>query len=168
MTAMFPSFYAKPNLLKLGLLREMSSHGELALYEYLIEMCDRRNSRQFTVVDKDVFKVTGISERTLIAARKKLQKKGLILYRLHLYTVCDPETRQPFPGDPKIVCRKDSPKPAPKKMPEAKAAAAETETTMRAEGVDLCDTDFPYGCNLVAQPAPESAGYNFDAVFAAN
>jgi hypothetical protein len=42
---------------------------------------------------------------------------------------------------------------------------------MRAEGADLCDTDFPYGWNLITQPAEQhytTDTYGFDAEFAAN
>jgi len=166
---MFPSFYAKPNLLRLGLFPKMSL-GELALYEYLIEMCDKRSSRQFKVDHEDVFERTGISERTLITARKKLLEKGLILYRLHVYEVCDPETLKPFPGDPKIPCRKKSTSPDPQPpMPKVEADdAPETKPKMRIEGVDLSDVDFPHGWNLITQSAEQPKTYGFDAEFAAN
>ena len=168
MTAMFPSFYAKPNLLKLGLFPKMSL-GELALYEYLIEMCDKRSSRQFKVDPKDVFERTGISERTLITSRKKLLAKGLILYRLHVYEVCDPETLKPFPGDPKIPPPKKSKSPDPQPpMPKEPDAASESKPKMRTEGVDLSDVDFPYGWNLITRPAEQPKTYGFDAVFAAS
>lgn len=170
---MFPSFYAKPNLLQLGLLPKMSL-GEVALYEYLIEMCDKRSSRQFKVDHEDVFKRTGISERTLITARKKLLKKGLILYRLHVYEVCDPETLKPFPGDPKMIPPRKKSSSLQPPQPPAPVVAVEIKPVMRAEGVDLCDTDFHYGWNLItqaaAQPAPQSTEktYDFLAAFAAN
>ncbi len=78
---------------------------ELRLYGYLMERSEFYCSREFQMKDCDL---QGVSPRAACNARKKLQEYGLIQYKAGLgnrytYTICDPKTKQPYPGDPKIA-----------------------------------------------------------------
>ena len=102
---MIPVFYGKPpKLLDLPNCVEMS-HATFRLYDCLWGLSDRRSSLQFDVTDEEIKKRTKLAERTLANARKDLTERGLIVchrrQRGYSYSLCDPETLQPYPGDPK-------------------------------------------------------------------
>jgi hypothetical protein len=106
MTVMIGKFFgAHQILVRTGILCDMKE-GEIRLYLVLMERSEWFQSRLLTLTDKQVCDLGGAASRTLCNARKKLQEKGLIRYKAgagnkYTYTICDPETREPYPGDPK-------------------------------------------------------------------
>jgi hypothetical protein len=102
---MIDSFFGiHPWVVRSGLWAKLKP-GEMNMYIHLLEESERRCTRQLTVTDQDVKKV-GTASRTLCNARKKLQEYGLIHYERgqgnkYEYTICDPKTGQPYPGDPR-------------------------------------------------------------------
>src|SRR5579863_5491458 len=105
LTVMIDSFFGiHPWVVRSGLWAKLRP-GEVNLYIFLLEESERRCTRQLTVTDEEV-RTVGTAPRTLCNARKKLQEHGLIRYELgqgnkYKYTICDPRTRQPYPGDPR-------------------------------------------------------------------
>jgi len=76
------------------------------LYVYLMEESERRRTRLIRATDSAIRALVGVAPRTLCNARKKLREYGLILYKAeqgnrYAYTICDPKTGAPYPGDPK-------------------------------------------------------------------
>lgn len=101
-----PSYFAVPNtFFDLGYSRDMDE-SELRLYMFLLFKANRLTNRQLAFTNKDVAKQAGVSQRNLNNARKALSEKGLLLCirksAKWIYTFCDPETRQPYSGDPKL------------------------------------------------------------------
>ena len=119
---MIDSFFGiHPWVVRSGLWAKLKP-GEVNLYIYLLEESERRCTRQLTVTDEEV-KTVGTASRTLCNARKKLQEHGLIRYEIgqrnqYKYTICDPKTRQPYPGDPR------QPMTVPKRSGSQGAASA--------------------------------------------
>lgn len=84
--------------------------GEQSLYIFLMHQSERYRTRVIAATDSQISQATGTASRTLCNARKKLQEHGLVQYRAgtgnkYVYTICDPSTRQPYPGDPRIPQR---------------------------------------------------------------
>jgi hypothetical protein len=80
--------------------------GEKDLYVYLMEESERRRTRLIRATDAEIHDLVGVASRTLCNARKKLREYNLILYKAergnrYAYTICDPKTGEPYPGDPK-------------------------------------------------------------------
>jgi hypothetical protein len=147
MTTMFPSYSGIPiDVIDEGHWAEMSG-GAKGLYIVLCRMSDRYSSRQVTIDDGEICKKAGIVPRTLFSARKELVTKGLITYSRHVYEVCDATTQKPYSKDPKAKL--------PYKSKSPPVVPTETELTLRDEGVDLSDVDFPYGWNLIVQPTEQ-------------
>jgi len=102
---MIPRFFGVHQaVMRTGLWARMRP-GEQSLYVTLMHESERRSTRQFKLKDGDVGRIYGIAPRTLCNARKKLQELGLILYlsssgNVYTYTICDPETGSPYPGEP--------------------------------------------------------------------
>jgi hypothetical protein len=95
-----------PELFEKGIVLNMSG-GSLRLYLFLLRQSDRKSSRQFTVTDQEISQQTGASTRMFSHARNNLLSLGLIhcqrpIGGSYVYTICDPETGQPYPGDPKV------------------------------------------------------------------
>ena len=107
MTVMIDSFFGvHPSLLRSGLWARMKP-GEKDLYLYLMEESERCCTRVITATDPQVTRSVGTASRTLCNARKRLQEYGLIQYQSghgnkYTYTICNPKTRQPYPGDPRV------------------------------------------------------------------
>lgn len=106
MTVMIDSFFGvHPCLLRSGLWRKLRP-GERDLYLCLMEESERCCTRELTTTDAEVRRLVGTAPRTLCNARKKLQEHGLIRYKAgegnrYTYTICNPKTGQPYPGDPR-------------------------------------------------------------------
>ena len=89
--------------------------GEKDLYLYLLEESERCCTREIRATDAQVTTLVGTASRTLCNARKKLSEYGLITYKAgqgnpYTYTICDPKTCLPYPGDPRnpmIVPRRE-------------------------------------------------------------
>jgi hypothetical protein len=101
-----PGYFAIPNkFFELGYSMDMDE-SELRLYVFLLFKANRLTNRQLAFTNKDVAKQAGLSQRNLTNARKALSGRGLILCirksAKWVYTFCDPETRQPYSGDPKL------------------------------------------------------------------
>jgi replication initiation and membrane attachment protein DnaB len=80
---------------------------EQSLYICLLHDSERYSSRELRRTDAQMTELTGVSSRALCDARKKLQEHGLIQYRrssgnVYVYAICNPETKLPWPGDPKV------------------------------------------------------------------
>lgn len=105
MTVMIDSFFGiHPWVVRSGLWAELKP-GEVNLYIYLLEESERRCTRRITATDTQIGKAVGTASRTLCNARKKLQEYGLIecergLGNKYDYTICNPKTGQPYPGNP--------------------------------------------------------------------
>jgi hypothetical protein len=106
LTVMIDSFFGiHPSVLRGGLWRRMKP-GEKDLYVYLMEESERRQTRELTATDNQITNLVGVAPRTLCNARKKLQERGLIQYERGegnklQYTICNPKTGQPYPGNPR-------------------------------------------------------------------
>jgi hypothetical protein len=170
-TTKFPTWVGlPPEFFDLGYFEKLSDSG-VRLYMALCWNSDRRSSRKFELDDRDVTKSACISERTFRDARKELAQQGLIVCDpksagRRVYTLCDPNTGLPYPGDPKAKIKPKSATAAPAPAPAApviEPADTEPKLLLRAEGVDLCDTDFPFGRNLATyQHASQPTAYEFD------
>ena len=107
MTVMFPRFFGVPQwLFRAGLWPQMKPT-EHDLYICLLHESERCTTRELRRTDAQLSDLSGVSSRAFCNARKKLQERGLILYRrgggnVYIYTICDPETGRAWPGDPKI------------------------------------------------------------------
>jgi hypothetical protein len=103
---MLDSFFGvHPHVVRAGLWAKMRP-GEKDLYVYLMEESERCRTRLIKATDASIHALVGVAPRTLCNARKKLREYGLILYRAeqgnrYAYTICDPKTGAPYPGDPK-------------------------------------------------------------------
>ena len=103
---MFPRFVAVPQeVTRSGLLPKLKE-GEIRLYWALMDRTEYCSTREFTLTDEQIRKLSGAAPRTLCNARKKLQELGLIQYRRtggnkYNYVICDPATGKPYPGGPK-------------------------------------------------------------------
>jgi hypothetical protein len=106
LTVMIDSFFGvHPCIVRSGLWAKLKP-GEVNLYIYLLEESERLCTRQLTATDDQVRKAVGTASRTLCNARTKLQEYGLIRYERgqgnrYKYTICNPKTGQPYPGDPR-------------------------------------------------------------------
>jgi hypothetical protein len=95
--------------MRFGLWAKLKPGGR-SLYAFLMYESERRSTREFPAKDADIAKVAAVKARTLCNARKKLAEYGLIRYvpqrgNVYVYTICDPEMRSPYPGDPKVPIR---------------------------------------------------------------
>jgi DNA-binding transcriptional ArsR family regulator len=89
-----------------GLCAKMKD-GENRLYLFVMHKSERFSSLQITATDSEIRSAVGVAGRTLCNARKKLFEYGLICSRRggggrYTYTICNPETGKPYPGDPKV------------------------------------------------------------------
>src|SRR5262249_18455774 len=76
------------------------------LYICLLHESERCCTRVLKRTDEQLSRLSGNSTRAFRDARIKLQECGLIrvargLGNVYVYVICDPETSQPWPGDPK-------------------------------------------------------------------
>lgn len=103
MTVMIGRFFGMPQeLIRSGIWKELKP-GEKDLYVCLLHRSERHRTRTMTVPDAEVRKEVGTATRTCCDARKKLQERGLITYKreeggAYTYELCDPNTREPYPG----------------------------------------------------------------------
>src|SRR5271165_5794700 len=106
MTVMLDSFFGlHPHVVRSGLWAKMKP-GEKDLYVYLMVESERCRTRLIKATDAAIQSLVGAAPRTLCNARKKLREYGLILYKAeqgnrYAYTICDPKTGAPYPGNPK-------------------------------------------------------------------
>ena len=117
MTVMIPPYFGMAQeVMACGLWKEMKP-SERSLYAYLMYQSERRSTLAFTAKDCDIA-LSGVKSRSLCNARKKLQERGLIRYsagrgNIYTYTICDVETRLPYPGDQKVRVMYQPKRPEP-------------------------------------------------------
>ena len=110
MTVMFPKFFGVPQqVVRKSTLAAMKP-SEVYLYIYLQERSEWYCSRVIRATDAEISAKVRVAPRSLRNARVKLQERGLIQYKKgagnkYVYTICDPETGQPYPGDPRKPIR---------------------------------------------------------------
>jgi hypothetical protein len=103
---MIPKFFGiPPCVIRSGVWAEMTP-SEQGLYVCLMHDSERYRTRELTSTDAQLRGATGLSPRSLRDARIKLQERGLVhcergTGNVYRYVICNPETGQPYPGDPK-------------------------------------------------------------------
>ena len=106
MTTMFDRYFGIPqDVMRSGLWAQMKGC-ERNLYVCLMHESERCSTREIQRTDAVMCNLAGMASRTFCYARKKLQERGLVVCRrgrgnIYVYTVCNPETRLPWPGNPK-------------------------------------------------------------------
>jgi hypothetical protein len=119
-TVMFDRYFGIPqHVLRSGLWSQMKP-SEQGLYVCLMHESERCSTREIQRTDDGLCKLSGLSSRAFCNARKKLQERGLVVCRrgkgnVYVYTICNPETRSPWPGHPKqriVYRRKECAAPA--------------------------------------------------------
>jgi hypothetical protein len=155
------------------------SVGAKGVYVVLCGMSDERSTRRFELKDEYVVHMAGVSRGTLNAARKELFKMGMVVCDREpggrfTYTLCNPKTGRPFPGDPraKVAYEEESPfliadpvDEKPTALPVVSAvtiapafSTKSTDTLPKSmgdaceEGLEFCDTSFEFGWNITPQP----------------
>lgn len=106
MTVMFPEFFGMPqSVIRTRLWAQMKAR-ERTLYTVLLHESERYCSRQLQRTDAELSELSGVCTRSIRDARIKLQEYGLVRSQrgrgnVYTYTMCNPETGQPWPGNPK-------------------------------------------------------------------
>ena len=129
MTVMIPSFFGiPPDVVRLGIWAELKPV-EVKLYGVLWHESERHRTRKLSRTDKQMGTLAGVSTRSLRDARIKLQERGLVFYSgkpgtAYVYTLCNPATGKPWPGDPKrpiAYIKRSNQHAAPERRPIAGA-----------------------------------------------
>src|SRR4051812_19989580 len=94
------------SLIRSGVWASMKP-SEQSLYVYLMHESERYRTRELSRTDAQASDLTGLSARSLRDARIKLQEHALVKCgrgagNVYCYTICNPETGQPYEGDPKV------------------------------------------------------------------
>jgi hypothetical protein len=103
---MFDRYFGVPQVVIRSHIWAKMKPTEQSLYICLLHESERYRTRELLRTDAQMRELTGLSSRSFCNARKKLQERGLFLCRrgggnAYIYTLCNPETGQPWPGDPK-------------------------------------------------------------------
>jgi len=105
-------FGVHPHVTRSGLWAKMKP-GEKDLYIYLMAESERCCTREMKRTDAQITVGVGVAGRTLCNARKRLQEFGLVRCQKgegnkYVYSICNPVTGEPYPGDPKepLTCSK--------------------------------------------------------------
>ena len=106
MTVMFDRFFGVPQSVMRNRIWADMKPAEQSLYICLMHESERYRSRLLRRNDEGLSGLAGLSSRALTNARKKLQERGLLLCKrgsgnVYIYEICNPETRIPWPGDPR-------------------------------------------------------------------
>jgi hypothetical protein len=144
-----------PEIFERGIVPQMKDSA-LRLYLFLCRHSDRRSSRQFKATDAEIGEQAGSSPGALRHARKNLLSLGLIHCEkapggAYTYSLCDVDTKRPYPGDPKVKApyKKKEKQPAPTESNES------TQPLHRPRARDSApveeDTSFNFGHNAVPQ-----------------
>lgn len=110
MTTMFDKFFGMPQyVIRSGTWAAMKP-AEQSLYTCLCHDSERYCTRELQRTDAQIWELAGLSSRACRDARIKLQERGLVRYKrgrgnVYVYTLCNPETGQAWPGDPKQQIR---------------------------------------------------------------
>jgi hypothetical protein len=155
----YPWFGVQPELINDGHFAKLSEYG-VRLVMMLYWKHDRQNSRQFKLADKDIIQWGDVSKRSLTKARKQLAETGLVVFEklpggYYTYTICDPQTQKPYPGDPKHPI-------APRK-PKTNGSATAAVFTPKIDpvpGIDADGTEFNFGFNTTDKPALDPKSFS--------
>jgi hypothetical protein len=110
MTTMFDKFFGMPqSVIRSGTWAAMKP-AEQSLYTCLLHDSERYRTRDLQRTDAQMYQLAGVSSRACRDARIKLQERGLIRYKrgrgaIYVYSLCNPETGEPWQGDPKRPIR---------------------------------------------------------------
>ena len=106
MTVMIERYFGIPQqVIRMGLWAQMKP-SEQSLNVCLMHESERYSTRRLQKTDATLSKMAGLSPRAFCNARKKLQERKLVACKrsggnIYEYTICNPETGLPWPGDPK-------------------------------------------------------------------
>jgi hypothetical protein len=147
-----------PELFEKGIVLNMSGGG-LRLYLFLLRQSDRKSSRQFTATDKEISKQTRMSTRAMHNARSNISSLGLIhcerpVGGAYTYTICDVETGQPYPGDPRVrapYSKKKQHPSAPGQIHRPVAILPTAPIEPAPQKPYSPDTSFDYGKNVKSE-----------------
>lgn len=107
---MFPRYFGvHQHVIRSGLWARLRP-GAQSLYIFLAHQSERTSTRKVAATDAEISAVVGVKQRTLCNARKQLSELELVQSRRgagnkFTYILCDPETGQPYAGDPKTPVR---------------------------------------------------------------
>jgi hypothetical protein len=126
MTTMFDKFFGMPHyVVRSGIWAAMKP-SEQSLYTCLCHDSERYRTRELQRTDAQICELAGLSSRACRDARIKLAERGLVRYKrgsgnVYVYTLCNPETSEPWSGDPKQQIRyiKKSDRASPPVTPSA-------------------------------------------------
>jgi hypothetical protein len=110
MTTMFAEFFGMPQrVIRSGIWAKMKP-SERSLYVCLFHDSERYRTRELQRTDSQICELAGLSSRACRDARIKLAERGLLRYKrgsgnVYVYTLCNPGTGEPWPGDPKKPIR---------------------------------------------------------------
>jgi hypothetical protein len=141
MTTMFDKFFGMPHyVIRSGIWAAMKP-GEQSFYTCLLHDSERYRTRELQRTDAQICGLAGLSSRACRDARIKLQERGLVRYKrgsgnVYVYTLCNPETGEPWPGDPKrqIQYIKKSDRSSPPVTPSAATSTSLRERRQPAPG----------------------------------
>jgi hypothetical protein len=105
-TTMFDRFFGVPQTVIRSHTWAKMKPTEQSLYICLLHESELYCTRELLRTDAQMHELTELSSRSFCNARKKLQERGLFLCKrgvgnAYTYTLCNPDTGQPWPGDPK-------------------------------------------------------------------
>ncbi|HZL67492.1 MAG TPA: hypothetical protein VFC29_09190 [Candidatus Limnocylindrales bacterium] len=95
------------HVIRSGLLNKLRPSAVL-LYLYVLERSEFFCSREIRLLDTDIRVAINVARRTLVRDRQELNEHGLVqcispaIGEKYTYTLCDPLTKKPYPGDPKV------------------------------------------------------------------
>lgn len=101
---MFDRYFGVPqSLVRLGTLGQMKPT-EVSLYICLLYESERYCTPELQRTDAQLCELGRLSSRACRDARIKLQERGLVRCKrgrgnVYIYTLCNPETSEPWPGD---------------------------------------------------------------------
>jgi hypothetical protein len=110
MTTMFDKFFGMPHYVIRSGTWAVMKPAEQSLYTCLLHDSERYRTRELQRTDAQICELAGLSSRACRDARIKLAEGGLVRYKrgsgnVYVYTLCNPETGEPWPGDPKEPIR---------------------------------------------------------------
>lgn len=155
-----------PEIFERGLVPQMSGSA-LRLYLFLCRTSDRKSRLSFAATDQEITEQSGASTGALRKARIDLKALGLISYAKapggsYTYALCDPTTRQPFPGDQKMKQRyvKRGARIAKQETKDGNPSdvSALPAQSLVKESNSSGDTSFDFGYNEKPKKSSISAG----------
>lgn len=141
-------FGVPPELFESGQFARLS-HSAVRLCVFLYWKSDRQTSRRFRGTDKEIGLAAGVSPRSLAGARKQLANEGVARFERdpggeYTYTLCDPKTGKPYPGDPKSRVGYTKPGESKRANPEPNRS---TQSYSNSTSQVRDGTDFDFGLN---------------------